>query len=146
MSALFDENNNIVSGTLNIGSGNVYDIILSDTSGNPTIFNNNNLDIDFAVSGTGVGDVLFYDVSKGRLGVNVTSPDAGLHVVTDCPSDGLKVENLTNCPTGVRVLFIHNSQTPPEKDSSPVTIDLAGRDSNYSTIKTDRLFLKFWIR
>ena len=44
MSALFDENNNIVSGTLNIGSGNVYDIILSDTSGNPTIFNQNNLD------------------------------------------------------------------------------------------------------
>tara|TARA_B100001564_G_scaffold26996_2_gene20025 strand:+ start:1639 stop:6255 length:4617 start_codon:yes stop_codon:yes gene_type:complete len=135
MSALFDENNNIVSGTLNIGSGNVYDIILSDTSGNPTIFNNNNLDIDFAVSGTGVGDVLFYDVSKGRLGVNVTSPDAGLHVVSDCPSDGLKVENITNCPTGVRVLFVHNSQTPPDTGSLPVTIDLAGRDSNYSTIK-----------
>lgn len=142
MSALFDENNNIVSGTLNIGSGNVYDIILSDTSGNPTIFNNNNLDIDFAVSGTGVGDVLFYDVSKGRLGVNVTSPDAGLHVVSDCPSDGLKIENVTNCPTGVRVLFVHNSQTPPNTGSLPVTIDLAGRDSNYSTIKYAQIISK----
>ena len=134
MSALFDDNNNIVSGTLNIGSGNVYDIILSDTSGNPTVFNQNNLDIDFAVSGTGVGDVLFYDVSKGRLGINETSPDAALHVITDCALDGLKVENQSNCATGVRVLFIHNSQTPPETGSLPVTIDLAGRDSNYSTI------------
>ena len=134
MSALFDENNNIVSGTLNIGSGNVYDIILSDTSGNPTVFNQNNLDIDFAVSGTGVGDVLFYDVSKGRLGLNETSPDAALHVVTDCALDGLKIENQSNCATGVRVLFLHNSQTPPETGSLPVTIDLAGRDSNYTTI------------
>lgn len=134
MSALFDENNNIVSGTLNIGSGAIYDIILSDTSGNPTIFNQNNLDIDFAVSGTGNGDVLFYDVSTGRLGINVDSPDAALHVVTDCALDGLKVESETNCATGVRILFVHNSQTAPETGSYPVTIDLAGRDNNYSTI------------
>ena len=53
MTALFDENNNIVSGTLNIGSGTVYDIVLSETTGNRTIFNQNNLNIDFAVSGTG---------------------------------------------------------------------------------------------
>lgn len=134
MSALFDENNNIVSGTLNIGSGAVYDIILSDTSGNPTIFNQNNLDIDFAVSGTGNGDVLFYDVSTARLGINVDNPDAALHVVTDCALDGLKVESETNCATGVRILFVHNSQTAPETGSYPVTIDLAGRDNNYSTI------------
>ena len=59
MTALFDENNNIVSGTLNIGSGTVYDIVLSDTAGNATLLNQNNLNIDFAVSGTGNGDVLF---------------------------------------------------------------------------------------
>lgn len=133
MPANFDDEN-IVSGTLNIGSGSIYDIILSDTSGNPTVFNQNNLDIDFAVSGTGVGDVLFYDVSTGRLGINDTNPDAALHVVTDCALDGLKVENQTNCATGVRILFIHNSQTPPDTGSTPVTIDLAGRDSNYNTI------------
>ena len=134
MSAIFDENNNIVSGTLNIGSGNIYDIVLSDTSGNPTIFNQNRLNIDFAVSGTGIGDVLYFDASKGRLGINVTNPDAALHVVTDCALDGLKVESETNCPTGVRILFVHNSQTPPETGSYPVTIDLAGRDNNYNTI------------
>jgi len=134
MSALFDENNNIVSGTLNIGSGNIYDIILSDTSGNATVFNQNNLDIDFAVSGTGNTDVLFYDASTGRLGINVDNPDSALHVVTDCALDGLKIESETNCATGVRILFLHNPQTAPESGSYPVTVDLAGRDENYNTI------------
>lgn len=134
MSAVFDENNNSISGTLNIGSGNLYDIILSDTSGSPTIFNQNRSNIDFAVSGMAVGDVVYFDASKGRLGVNVTNPDATLHIVTDCANDGLKVESETNCATGVRILFVHNSQTPPETGSYPVTIDLAGRDNNYSTI------------
>mgnify|MGYP003108911674 CR=1 FL=1 len=95
------------------------------------LFDANN---DFAVSGTDAGDILFYDVSAGRLGINETSPDAALHVVTDCALDGLKIENQSNCATGVRVLLLHNSQTPPETGSLPVTIDLAGRDSNYTTI------------
>ena len=73
-------------------------------------------------------------MSKGRLGVNVTNPDAAMHVVTDCALDGLKVENETNCATGVRIPFIHNSQTPPETGSLPVTIDLAGIDNNYTAI------------
>lgn len=134
MSALFDENNNIVSGTLNIGSGQIYDIVLSETSGEPTVFNQNALDIDFVVSGTGIGDGLYYDASTGRLGVNTESPDALLHIVTDCAYDGLKIENNTNCETGVNVLFVHNPQTSPVADSYPVTVNLAGRDTNYSTI------------
>jgi hypothetical protein len=127
-------NLNVISGTLNIGSGTTYDIILSDTSGNPTVFNQNRLNIDFAVSGTTAGDVLYFDASKGRLGINNTNPDAALHILTDCAYDGLKVENETNCATGVRILFVHNSQTPPETGSYPVTIDLAGRDNNYNSI------------
>ena len=53
MSAYFDEIN-VVSGTLNIGSGSPpnYDIILSDTSGVPTAFNLNNQNIDFVVEGS----------------------------------------------------------------------------------------------
>ena len=113
MTALFDENNNIVSGTLNIGSGTVYDIVLSETTGNRTIFNQNNLNIDLAVSGTGAGDVLFYDASTSRLGLNTESPDAALHVVTDCALDGIKVESVTNCATGVKLLLVHNTQTAP---------------------------------
>lgn len=134
MTALFDENNNIVSGTLNIGSGNVYDIVLSETTGNRTIFNQNNLNIDLAVSGTGVGDVLFYDASTGRLGLNTESPDAALHVITDCALDGIKVESVTNCATGVKLLLVHNTQTAPETGSFPATIELAGRDNNFNTI------------
>jgi hypothetical protein len=134
MTALFDENNNIVSGTLNIGSGTVYDIVLSDTAGNATLLNQNNLNIDFAVSGTGNGDVLFYDASTSRLGINSRAPDAALHVVTDCTLDGIKVESVTNCATGVKLLLVHNTQTAPETGSFPATIDLAGRDNNFNTI------------
>ena len=133
MTAIFDDNN-IVSGTLNIGSGVNYDIILSDTSGSPTIFNQNNLNIDFRVEGTGSSDFLFYDASTARLGVNTTAPDAALHVVSDCAYEGAIIESVTNCPTGVRLLLIHNSQTPPENSGYPVTIDLAGRDTNYNRI------------
>ena len=134
MTALFDENNNVVSGTLNIGSGTVYDIVLSDTSGNRTIFNQNNLNIDLAVSGTGTGDVLFFDASTGRLGLNTESPDAAFHVITDCALDGVKVESITNCATGVKLLLVHNTQTAPETGSFPATIELAGRDNNFNTI------------
>lgn len=134
MTAIFDENNNIVSGTLNIGSGVVYDIVLSDTSGSPTIFNQNNLNTDFKIEGTGSSDVLFYDASTARLGVNTTAPDAALHVVSDCAYEGAIIESVTNCPTGVRLLLIHNSQTPPENSGYPVTIDLAGRDTNYNRV------------
>ena len=134
MTALFDENNNIVSGTLNIGSGTVYDIVLSDTSGNRTIFNQNNLNIDLAVSGTGTGDVLFFDASTGRLGLNTESPDAAFHVITDCALDGVKIESVTNCATGVKLLLVHNTQTAPATGSFPATIELAGRDNNFNTI------------
>lgn len=134
MTALFDENNNVVSGTLNIGSGTVHDIVLSETTGNRTIFNQNNLNIDFAVSGTGTSDVLFFDASTGRLGLNTEGPHAAFHVVTDCALDGIKVESVTNCATGVKLLLVHNTPTAPETGSFPATIDLAGRDNNFSTI------------
>jgi len=134
MTALFDENNNIVSGTLNIGSGTVHDIVLSETTGNRTIFNQNNLNIDFAVSGTGTSDVLFFDASTGRLGLNTEIPGAAFHVVTDCALDGIKVESVTNCATGVKLLLVHNTPMAPETGSFPATIELAGRDNNFNTI------------
>ena len=131
MSATFDDIN-VVSGTLNIGSGSVYDIILSDTSGQPTIFNQNNIDIDFAVSGT--NSLLYYDASTGRLGIGLDDPDTALHVIAPCANDGLKIEGTTNCPTGVRILLLHNPGIAPETGSYPSTIDLAGHDNNSQTI------------
>jgi hypothetical protein len=125
---------NVISGTLNIGSGTPYDIILSESSGLATVFNNRALDIDFAVSGTGVGKFLYYDASTGRLGINVNDPDSALHVVAPCSSDGLKIESITNCATGVRVLLLHNPGTAASTGSFPATIDLAGKNTNDQTI------------
>jgi len=134
MSALFDENTNVVSGTLHIGSGVTYDITLSETSGVATVFNRNNLNVDFKVEGTGASSYLYYDASAGRLGIDTSSPDAALHVVSPCANEGAIIESVTNCPTGVRLLLLHNSQTPPEDMGYPATIDLAGRDENYNQI------------
>lgn len=122
--------NEVISGTLNIGSGSPYDIILSETSGNPTIFNNNALDIDFIVSGTTSDKFLYYDASTGRLGVNTDQPDTALHIVGPCANDGLKLEGTTNCPTGVRVLLLHNPGVSATTGSFPATIDLAGKNTN----------------
>lgn len=135
MSAYFDEIN-VVSGTLNIGSGTGpnYDIILSDTSGVPTTLNRLNKNIDFSVKGTSSDKLLYFDASTGRLGLGVDNPDAPLHIISSCAGAGLKIENITNCATGVRVFLLHNTQTPPETGSFPATIDLAGRDNNYNQI------------
>ena len=134
MSAIFDENINVVSGTLHIGSGVTYDITLSETSGVSTVFNRNNLNVDFKIEGTGASSYLYYDASTGRLGLDTASPDATLHVVSPCANEGAIIESITNCATGVRLLLLHNSQTPPEDMGYPATIDLAGRDENYNQI------------
>lgn len=131
MSANFDTIN-VVSGSLNIGSGISYDIILSDVSGSSTVFNQNNKNIDFAISGT--NSFLYYDASTGRLGIGDKNPDASLHIIAPCANDGLKIEGTTNCPTGVRLLLLHNPGISPETGSFPSTIDLAGHNSNSETI------------
>ena len=131
MSANFDTIN-VVSGSLNIGSGVSYDIILSDVSGSSTVFNQNNKNIDFAISGT--NSFLYYDASTGRLGIGDKNPDAALHIIAPCANDGLKIEGTTNCPTGVRLLLLHNPGISPETGSFPSTIDLAGHNSNSETI------------
>lgn len=126
--------NEVISGTLNIGSGSPYDIILSESSGSPTIFNNRGLNIDFAVSGAGVDRFLYYDASVGRLGININDPDTALHVVAPCSNDGLKLESVANCPTGVRLLLLHNPGTASVTGSYPATIDLAGTNTNDQVI------------
>lgn len=123
---------NIISGILYLGSGIGYDNIISDTSGINTVFNRNGKNIDFAVSGT--NSFLYYDASTGRLGLGDKNPDAALHIIAPCAYDGLKIEGTTNCPTGVRLLLLHNPGISPESGSYPATIDLAGHDGNSQTI------------
>lgn len=122
-----------ITDDVGIGSGVNPDIILSQTSGVNTIFNANKRNIDFIVYSTGNSN-LTYDASTGRLGVGTGLPDAVLHVVAPCAKDGLIVESVTNCPTGVTLLLVHNPQTSPQSGSYPATINLAGRDTNYNEI------------
>jgi len=123
-----------VSGVLVLGSDVAQDIILSNIPGSGTIFNNLKKDIDFYVKGTGNNSAFYYDASLGRLGINTTSPDTLLHIVSNCTLDGLKIENTTNCSTGVHLLLQHNPGTSPVTGSFPATISLAGRDDNANII------------
>lgn len=127
------------SGLVVVGTGTTADIILSDTSGTPTIFNNNRKDIDFYVKGSGSNKEFYYDASIGRLGINTTAPDASLHIVSTCALDGLKLESTTNCSTGVHILMIHYPGSTPIDGSFPATITLAGRDHNGNQINYGRI-------
>ena len=123
-----------ISGILYIGSGLTPDITLSDTVGINTVFNANKLNIDFSIKGTGTNGLVHFDASAGRLGIGTGLPDAVLHVVAPCAKDGLIVESITNCPTGVTLLLVHNPQITPISGSFPAIVNLAGRDSNYNEI------------
>ena len=130
-----------VSGTLYVGSGVNPSIILSETSGISTSFNALKQDIDFSIRGTGNG-LVYFDASAGRLGIGTGLPGAVLHVVAPCAKDGLIVESVTNCPTGVTLLLVHNPQTAPLSGSYPAIINLAGRDLNYNQISYGQIMSK----
>lgn len=130
-----------INDNLNIGSGVNPDIVLSQQSGINTIFNANKQDIDFKIYSTGNSN-LTYDASTGRLGIGTGLPDAVLHVVAPCAKDGLIVESVTNCPTGVTLLLVHNPQTQPVSGSYPAIINLAGRDTNYNEIYYGQILSK----
>ena len=125
--------NETISGTLYLGSGVTPDIRLSETSGITTAFNINQQDVDFSILGTTNG-LIYFDASTGRLGVGTGVPDAVLHVVAPCAKDGLIIESVTNCATGVTLLLVHNPQTQPVSGSYPAILNLAGRDTNYNEI------------
>lgn len=127
--------NIIEADILQVGTGNPYNNTISSVNGTNTVFNQNKLNIDFEVKGTGAYSTLYYDASAGRLGVGTGLPDAVLHVIAPCAKDGLIVESISNCPTGVTLLLLHNPQTPPVSGSYPAIINLAGRDNNYNEIE-----------
>lgn len=130
-----------VSGTLYVGSGVNPAIRLSDTSGISTSFNILKQDIDFSIRGTGNG-LVYFDASAGRLGIGTGLPDAVLHVVAPCAKDGLIIESVTNCPTGVTLLLVHNPQTAPLSGSYPAIINLAGRNTNSSEVVYGQIMSK----
>jgi hypothetical protein len=130
-----------ITDDLAIGSGVNPDVVISQTSGVKTVFNANKQNIDFQIYSTG-NSSLTYDASTGRLGVGTGLPDAVLHVVAPCAKDGLIVESVTNCPTGVTLLLVHNPQTSPQSGSYPAIVNLAGRDTNYNEIYYGQILSK----
>ncbi len=119
-----------ISGILNIGTGTPPDSILSDIAGTNTSFNLNREDIDFAVYGTGGNSLIYFDASTGRLGIGTGLPQTALHVVAPCSTDGMKIESITNCATGVRLTLRHSPGIDPVAGSYPATINLMGRDES----------------
>jgi hypothetical protein len=135
------------TGNLYLGSGtNVsdteFDIRLSTEEGISTLFNASGNDIDFRVNASGrVG--IHVDADTGRVGIGTgQNIGAALHVVSQCPNDGLRVETRTDCPTGVQIEFIHRPMTAPENNSIPVQINLAGRNDNSEDVNYARIISK----
>lgn len=135
------------TGNLYLGSGTTvsdseFDIRLSTEDGLSTLFNASGADIDFRVNASGrVG--LHVDSDTGRVGIGTgQNIGAALHVVSQCPNDGLRVETRTDCPTGVQIEFIHRPMTAPENDSIPVQINLAGRNDNSEDVNYAKIISK----
>ena len=127
---------NIIDDSLILATGTVFDHLISVSGGIATVLNNNNRDIDFQIKSTGTSSSLYYDASTGRLGVGITgAPDAMLHVRAPCAQDGLILESITNCPTGVQLLLLHNKGISPTGGDYPAVINLAGRNTGATVTK-----------
>jgi hypothetical protein len=117
-----------ISGIITFNSGIRTNII------NPLSGGEISLSGSFGIYGTGNRAQVYFDSAYGRLGIGTGVPDAVLHVVAPCAKDGMIVESITNCPTGVTLLLVHNPQTTPVSGSYPAIITLAGRDNSYREI------------
>jgi len=57
------------------------DIIITNESGQATIFNQNNEDVDFRIDGTGVDNIFRVDAANDRIGIGTALPSEKLDVV-----------------------------------------------------------------
>lgn len=125
-----------VSGLFYVGTtGSVIPAIrLSDQTNIPTIFNSGKLNTDFRILPTGNQIGLFFDVSTSRLGINTSTPSGSLHIVDRCSEGGIKIESVTDCPSGVVLNLLHNPTISSRSGDYPVRINLAGVDTNDSEV------------
>lgn len=57
------------------------DIIITNESGQATIFNQNNEDVDFRIDGVGVDNIFRVDAANDRIGIGTALPSAKLDVI-----------------------------------------------------------------
>tara|TARA_R110002020_G_scaffold186169_1_gene384133 strand:- start:2890 stop:4425 length:1536 start_codon:yes stop_codon:yes gene_type:complete len=69
------------------------DIIITNESGQATIFNQNNEDVDFRIDGVGVDNIFRVDAANDRIGIGTALPSEKLHVAGKQQWD-LSTENI----------------------------------------------------
>lgn len=116
-------------------------IILPADGATNTVINQDKYDSDFDVKGTGTYN-LFFDASKGRLGVNTSTPTSILHIVGRCANENFKIESTSNCPTGVGLTLYHSPDGGSSADDLPAFINLAGRNSNGQRVNYGKITSK----
>ena len=120
----------------------VADVVIATSGTEKTIFNNQNLDVDFQVKGTGLNNQLYFDAATGRLGINTSNPTTILHLVGRCANENFKLESTSNCPTGVGLTLYHNPLGGSSVGDLPGFINLAGRNSNGQRVNYGKLSAK----
>jgi hypothetical protein len=89
------------------GTGNLVtaDVIIP-ISGGTVVFNEQSLDKDFRIEGSGLTHLLFIDASTNNIGINNSNPLDTVHIKTS-ETNGLTIESSGTGPE----LSIHNSST-----------------------------------
>jgi hypothetical protein len=106
-----------------------------------TVINQDKYNSNFDVKGTGTYN-LFFDASKGRLGVNTSTPTSILHIVGRCANENFKIESTSNCPTGVGLTLYHSPDGGSSDGDLPAFINLAGRNSNGQRVNYGKITSK----
>jgi len=85
------------------------DIIITNESGQATIFNQNNEDVDFRIDGVGVDNIFRVDAANDRIGIGTALPTSKLHVVGNTESttysvNGTAGANFSGAVTNITVV------------------------------------------
>jgi hypothetical protein len=124
-------------------SASAADTIIPTSGLYPFIINNNNYSSDFIVYGSGSKNRNFFFANDGRIGLNIptgSSPQTLFHIVNTGCSQGIRLENRSQCYPANMTLF-HKPVADITADTKISQINLsaknsAGIEKNYSRIES----------
>ena len=92
-----------------------------DIRASETIINNESIDVDFRVESDGNTHALFLDSGGSKLGINTSSPEHDLHVVTTGTSneDGIIKIGGTNANLGFELMYDQSGSTTSTININP---------------------------